>query len=108
MKLDATRAHGANVVLYDRPGGEDRDAVAQRLIEIASRIPKDINWVLQVDGHTDDKPIRNVVYPSNWELSAARAIAVVKFLHSQGMQIVCVQAGSHNLVTIQPISSSAN
>ena len=69
-----------------QPGGEKQLAsVAQRLIEIASRIPKDINWVLQVDGHTDNKPINNVVYPSNWELSAARAIAVVKFLHSQGI-----------------------
>jgi chemotaxis protein MotB len=69
-----------------QPGGEKQLAsVAQRLIEIGSRIPKDINWVLQVDGHTDDKPINNVLYPSNWELSAARAIAVVKFLHSQGI-----------------------
>jgi chemotaxis protein MotB len=69
-----------------QPGGEKQLAsVAQRLMEIGSRIPKDINWVLQVDGHTDDKPINNVIYPSNWELSAARAIAVVKFLHSQGI-----------------------
>jgi chemotaxis protein MotB len=69
-----------------QPGGEKQLAsVAQRLIEIGSRIPKNINWVLQVDGHTDDKPISNVIYPSNWELSAARAIAVVKFLHSEGI-----------------------
>ena len=69
-----------------QPGGEKQLAsVAQRLMDIASRIPKDINWVLQVDGHTDDKPISNVLYPSNWELSAARAIAVVKFLHSEGI-----------------------
>ena len=69
-----------------QPGGEKQLAsVAQRLMEIGSRIPKDINWVLQVDGHTDDKPINNVIYPSNWELSAARAIAVVKFLHSEGI-----------------------
>src|SRR5262245_37647053 len=69
-----------------QPAGEKQLAeVAQRLIEIASRIPKDVNWVLQVDGHTDDKAIRSAVYPSNWELSAARAIAVVKFLHSQGI-----------------------
>ena len=69
-----------------QPGGEKQLAsVAQRLMEIGSRIPKNINWVLQVDGHTDDKPINNVIYPSNWELSAARAIAVVKFLHSQGI-----------------------
>lgn len=69
-----------------QPGGEKQLAsVAQRLIEISSRIPKDINWVLQVDGHTDNKPIKSAAFPSNWELSAARAIAVVKFLHEQGI-----------------------
>ncbi|MBX9946887.1 MAG: peptidoglycan -binding protein [Reyranella sp.] len=69
-----------------QPGGEKQLAsVAQRLVEIASRIPRDINWVLQVDGHTDTKPINTAAFPSNWELSAARAIAVVKFLHSQGI-----------------------
>ena len=87
-----------------QPGGEKQLAsVAQRLIEIGSRIPKDINWVLQVDGHTDDKPINNVIYPSNWELSAARAIAVVKFLHSQGIpndRLVAAGYGEY-----QPLSS---
>jgi chemotaxis protein MotB len=69
-----------------QPGGEKQLAdVAQRLIEISQSIPKNINWVLQVDGHTDNKPINNAVFPSNWELSTARAIAVVKFLHSQGI-----------------------
>jgi chemotaxis protein MotB len=87
-----------------QPGGEKQLAsVAARLMEIASRIPKDINWVLQVDGHTDDKPINNVIYPSNWELSAARAIAVVKFLHSQGIpneRLVAAGYGEY-----QPLSS---
>jgi chemotaxis protein MotB len=69
-----------------QPGGERQLAsVAQRLLEISAKIPKDINWVLQVDGHTDNKPINTRVFPSNWELSAARAIAVVKFLNSQGI-----------------------
>lgn len=69
-----------------QPSGEKQLAsVAQRLIEISSKIPKDINWVLQVDGHTDNKPINTAAFPSNWELSAARAIAVVKFLHDQGI-----------------------
>jgi chemotaxis protein MotB len=87
-----------------QPGGEKQLAsVAQRLMEIAARIPKEINWVLQVDGHTDDKPINNVIYPSNWELSAARAIAVVKFLHSQGIpneRLVAAGYGEY-----QPLSS---
>jgi len=69
-----------------QPSGEKQLAsVAQRLIEISSKIPKDINWVLQVDGHTDNKPINTPAFPTNWELSAARAIAVVKFLNSQGI-----------------------
>lgn len=87
-----------------QPAGEKQLAsVAQRLIEIASRIPKDINWVLQVDGHTDDKPIKSALYPSNWELSAARAIAVVKFLHSEGIpndRLVAAGYGEY-----QPLSS---
>jgi chemotaxis protein MotB len=69
-----------------QPSGEKQlAAVAQRLIEISSKIPKDIPWVLQVDGHTDNKPINTAAFPSNWELSAARAIAVVKFLNAQGI-----------------------
>ncbi len=69
-----------------QPAGQRQLAsVAHRLIEISSNIPKDINWVLQVDGHTDNKPINTRAFPSNWELSAARAIAVVKFLSSQGI-----------------------
>lgn len=69
-----------------QPAGEQQLAdMAKRLVDIASRIPRDINWVLQVDGHTDSKPISTPQFPSNWELSAARAIAVVKFLNSQGI-----------------------
>jgi chemotaxis protein MotB len=69
-----------------QPSGEKQlGAVAQRLLEISSKIPKEINWVLQVDGHTDNKPINTREFPSNWELSAARAIAVVKFLNAQGI-----------------------
>jgi chemotaxis protein MotB len=69
-----------------QPTGEKQlAAVAQRLIEISRKIPDDINWVLQVDGHTDNKPINTAAFPSNWELSAARAIAVVKFLNAQGI-----------------------
>ena len=93
-----------------QPGGEKQLAsVAQRLMEIAARIPKDINWVLQIDGHTDDKPIRNVVFPSNWELSAARAIAVVKFLHSQGIpNDRLVAAGYGEYQPLSAIDSARN
>ncbi len=52
---------------------------------LAGRSPPDIDWVLRVDGHTDIRPIRTVQFPSNWELSAARAIAVVKQLIAAGI-----------------------
>jgi chemotaxis protein MotB len=88
-----------------QPAGEQQLAsVAQRLIEIASRIPNNINWVLQVDGHTDDKPINSFLYPSNWELSSARAIAVVKFLHDQGIPFERLVAAGYG--EFQPISGT--
>ncbi len=55
------------------------------LLDIAAKIPPDLNWILQVDGHTDNVPISNRRFASNWELSAARAISVVKFLKHQGI-----------------------
>jgi chemotaxis protein MotB len=58
---------------------------AKTLLEIAGKIPTEIDWILRVDGHTDTRPIYTFKFPSNWELSAARAIAVVKFLESQGV-----------------------
>ena len=58
---------------------------AQTLTEIAIQIPENIDWVLQVEGHTDTVPIHNQQFDNNWELSAARAIAVVQFLIGQGI-----------------------
>jgi chemotaxis protein MotB len=59
--------------------------VANALGQIAKEIPADIPWVLRVDGHTDKRPIDTAQFPSNWELSSARAISVVNFLISQGI-----------------------
>ena len=59
--------------------------LARTLIEIAVRIPKNLPWVLRVDGHTDRIPIHTPEFPSNWELSTARAISVVRFLIDQGI-----------------------
>jgi chemotaxis protein MotB len=66
-------------------GQEQLDKLATTLILITGEIPSDINWVLRVDGHTDKRPITSGLYPSNWELSTARAIAVVKYLASRGI-----------------------
>lgn len=60
-------------------------SVAQALKQISAEIPPDIDWVLRVDGHTDSRPINTAQYPSNWELSSARAQSVVRFLIEQGI-----------------------
>jgi chemotaxis protein MotB len=59
--------------------------VAQALKDISAKIPTDLNWVLRVDGHTDKRPITTAQFPSNWELSTARAISVVRFFIDQGI-----------------------
>jgi chemotaxis protein MotB len=69
-----------------RPGPQpELDRVASAILELAADIPPDIPWVLRVDGHTDDRPIATVQFPSNWHLSAARAIAVVRYLSDNGV-----------------------
>ena len=60
------------------------DKLAAALLELEKEIPKDIAWTLRVDGHTDADPITGA-FASNWELSAARAIAVVKYLIGKGV-----------------------
>ena len=54
-------------------------------MELERSIPSEIDWALQVDGHTDVRPIASSQFPSNWELSSARATSVVKYLISRGV-----------------------
>jgi len=61
------------------------EKVATALVELEKKIPTDIAWVLRVDGHTDLRPISGGVFKSNWDLSAARAIAVVQYLIGKGV-----------------------
>ena len=72
----------------DELGAEGHERLAQFtqvLKEVMVRIPSDLPWILQVDGHTDARPIKTARFPSNWELSAARAISVVNFLIALGI-----------------------
>lgn len=66
-------------------GTPDLDALAEAILQLEQEIPSDINWVLRIDGHTDIRPISNERFPSNWELSAARAISVARYLVSKGV-----------------------
>jgi chemotaxis protein MotB len=65
-------------------GRTELDKLAVAMLELNRQIPQEIAWVLRVDGHTDVRPIGGGTR-TNWELSAARAIAVVQYLISKGM-----------------------
>ena len=66
-------------------GEQELDRLAEAILELSADIPPEIDWVLRIDGHTDNRPINSARFPSNWELSAARAISVVKYLISKGV-----------------------
>src|SRR5262250_152542 len=69
-----------------RPEGlAELDKLAVALLDLEKQIPPEIAWVLRVDGHTDVRPIVTSQFPSNWALSAARAISVVQYLIGKGI-----------------------
>jgi len=74
----------ASATLQDS-GKQELSKLALTLLDISKTIPPSLNWVLRVDGHTDRLPIHTPEFPSNWELSTARATAVLEYLISQGV-----------------------
>jgi chemotaxis protein MotB len=81
------------------------DKLASALLDLEKQIPTDIPWVLRVDGHTDTRPIATAQFPSNWELSAARAISVVQYLIGRGLRADRLVAAGFG--EFQPLDSSA-
>ena len=68
------------------PEGEEKlGQLAVALNQIAVEIPEDIDWILQVEGHTDDIPVRAGRFADNWDLSTERALSVVRFLSESGL-----------------------
>jgi chemotaxis protein MotB len=85
-------------------GRSELDKIAAVLLDVTQKIPQDIAWVLRVDGHTDVRPIGGG--RTNWDLSAARAIAVVQYLISKGMPPQrLVAAGFGEFQPIDPATS---
>lgn len=84
-------------------GKQELLKMAETLKEVANSIPKEVNWILTVVGHTDRIPINTPQFPSNWELSTARALSVVKFLQDAGIpasRLAATGYGEH-----QPLES---
>ncbi len=100
-------------VLFDsgsaelRPGATAQlDKLADALKEVGTKIPPDIAWVMRVDGHTDIHPIATPEFPSNWELSSARAISVVRYLMQEGISPEHLVAAGFG--EFQPIDSGTS
>ena len=85
-------------------GQEQLAKLAVALADIADKIPSDINWVLQVDGHTDDVPVRAGRYTDNWDLSTERALSVVRYLNQQGLPANRLAAAGYG--EYQPLDSA--
>lgn len=111
FKIKGDRFTVQSEVLFETASSEITPAglvklneLVESLKEATARIPDEVDWVLRIDGHSDNRPIRTKEYPSNWELSSARAISVLKYLQSQGLpakHMVAAGFGEH-----QPVSSN--
>jgi chemotaxis protein MotB len=100
-------------VLFDtgqaalNPAGKtELDKLASALTELEREIPPEIPWVMRVDGHTDKRPIQSAQFHSNWDLSSARAIAVVQYLISKGVSPQRLVAAGFG--EFQPIDQADN
>jgi chemotaxis protein MotB len=87
-------------------GRSELDALASALTDLEREIPNEIPWVLRVDGHTDKRPIQSPQFRSNWELSASRAIAVVQYLISKGVNPQHLVAAGFG--EFQPLDTAEN
>src|SRR5215210_2993780 len=87
-------------------GRTELDKLATALVDLDKQIPSEIAWVLRVDGHTDVRPIATPQFPSNWELSSARAIAVVQYLISKGISAQRLVAAGFG--EFQPLDAERN
>lgn len=92
IRIEGDRFVFQSEVLFDpgaaeinRDGSAEMAKLATALITLNDEIPAEINWVLRVDGHTDATPISTPAFPSNWELSASRALSVVHYLVKKGV-----------------------
>ena len=81
--------------------------LASTLVEIEKSLPTDIDWILQIEGHTDNLPVKEgQTYKDNWELSTKRALSVLRFLIKQGINPSRLSASGYG--SFQPIDINNN
>ena len=83
-------------------GQVEMQKLAATLMEIEKSLPTDIDWILQIEGHTDSLPVKKgQTYRDNWELSTKRALSVLRFLIKQGIDPNRLSASGYG--SFQPI-----
>ena len=81
--------------------------LAATLMEIEKSLPTDIDWILQIEGHTDNLPVKNgQIYKDNWELSTKRALSVLRYLIKQGIKSSRLSASGYG--SFQPVDKKNN
>ena len=81
--------------------------LATTLMEIEKSLPTDIDWILQIEGHTDNLPVKKgQIYRDNWELSTKRALSVLRYLVKQGIKPSRLSASGYG--SFQPIDKNNN
>ena len=85
-------------------GQLEMQKLAATLMEIEKSLPTDIDWILQIEGHTDSLPVKKgQTYRDNWELSTKRALSVLRFLIKQGIDPNRLSASGYG--SFQPIDN---
>ena len=88
-------------------GKKELERLATILLDIEKSIPKDINWILQIEGHTDNLPVKKgQTFIDNWELSTERALSVLRFFIKNGLNPKRLSASGYG--SFQPIVSGRN
>ena len=83
-------------------GQKELERLAFILIDIEKTLPKDIKWVLQIEGHTDNLPVKKgQSFIDNWELSTERALSVLRYLIKKGLNPERLSASGYG--SFQPI-----
>ena len=88
-------------------GKKELERLATILLDIEKSIPRDINWILQIEGHTDNLPVKKgQTFIDNWELSTERALSVLRFFIKNGLNPKRLSASGYG--SFQPIVSGRN
>lgn len=84
-----------NASVLFAPGDAKLSASSVEALSAVATVLKNDSHAIQVEGHTDSDPIRNALYPSNWELSAVRASSVVRLFIENGVADLRLTAIGH-------------